>query len=61
MDGGAPPAPATNVPSPAQNPSMHDLTRTQPATWRQMHDFYTTGMIVNECTGACECQNGDCN
>jgi hypothetical protein len=61
MDGGAPPAPATNVPAPAQSPSMHDLTRTQPATWRQMHDFYTTGMIVNECTGACECQNGDCN
>lgn len=61
MDGGAPPAPTTNVPAPAQNPSMHDLTRTQPATWRQMHDFYTTGMIVNECNGACECQSGDCN
>ncbi|HEY3803090.1 MAG TPA: hypothetical protein VGL61_10815 [Kofleriaceae bacterium] len=61
MDGGAPPAPATNVPAPAQNPSMHDLTRTQPATWRQMHDFYTTGMIVNECAGACECQSGACN
>ncbi len=61
MDGGAPAAPATNVPAPAQNPSMHDLTRNQPATWRQMHDFYTTGMIVNECNGACECQNGDCN
>ncbi len=61
MDGGAPPPPATNVPAPAQNPSMHDLTRTQPATWRQMHDFYTTGMIVNECAGACECQSGACN
>jgi len=61
MDGGAPPAPATNVPAPAQSPSMHDLTRTQPATWRQMHDFYTTGMIVNECNGACECQSNDCN
>jgi hypothetical protein len=61
MDGGAPPAPATNVPAPAQNPSMHDLTRTQPATWRQMHDFYTTGMIINECAGACECQSGACN
>jgi hypothetical protein len=61
MDGGAAPPPATNVPAPAQNPSMHDLTRTQPATWRQMHDFYTTGMIVNECAGACECQSGACN
>jgi hypothetical protein len=61
MDGGAPPPPATNVPAPAQNPSMHDLTRMQPATWRQMHDFYTTGMIVDECSGACECQSGACN
>jgi hypothetical protein len=61
MDGGAPPPPSTNVPAPAQNPSMHDLTRTQPASWRQMHDFYTTGTIVNECAGACECQSGACN
>jgi len=61
MDGGAPPAPTTNIPAPQQDPSMHDLTRTQPATRRQIKDFFTTGSIVNECTGACECQSGDCN
>jgi len=61
MDGGAPPAPTTNIPAPAQNPSMHDLTRNQPATRRQMKDFYSSGMIVNECAGACTCQTGACN
>ncbi len=61
MDGGAPPAPATNIPAAQQSPSMHDLTRTQAATRRQMHDFYTMGQIVNECAGACTCQTGACN
>jgi len=61
MDGGAPPAPTTNVPAPKLDPSMHDLTRTQFATRRQMKQFYGTGQIVNECSGACTCQTGACN
>jgi len=61
MDGGAPPAPTTNIPAPKVEPSMHDLTRTQAATRRQIKDFYTSGMIVNECSGACTCQSGACN
>ena len=59
MDGGAPPPPVTNVPAPATG--MHDLTRKQPATRRQMKEFYASGMIVNECAGACTCQTGACN
>ena len=39
-------------------PSMHDLTRTQAATRRQIKQFYDTGAIVNECAGACTCQTG---
>ena len=61
MDGGAPPSPATNIPAPEQNPSMHDLTRTQPATRREMKQFYATGQIVDECTGPCTCQSGACD
>ncbi|HSN30337.1 MAG TPA: hypothetical protein VLT45_28810 [Kofleriaceae bacterium] len=61
MDGGAPPAPTTNIPAPSQDPSMHDLTRIQPATRRQMKQFYATGQIVSECAGACTCQTGACN
>ena len=61
MDGGAPPAPTTNIPAPKLDPSMHDLTRTQYATRRQMKQFYGTGQIVNECSGACTCQTGACN
>ncbi len=61
MDGGAPPAPATNVPAP--DTGMHTLTRKQPATRRQIGEFYTTGAIVNECTGSggCVCQSNTCN
>ncbi len=59
MDGGAPPPPLTNVPAP--NTNAHSLTRTQTATFRQMADFYSTGMIVNECDGACTCQTGKCD
>jgi hypothetical protein len=59
MDGGAPPPPVTNVPAPATG--MHDLTRKQPATRRQIKEFYASGMIVNECSGACTCQSGACN
>jgi hypothetical protein len=60
-DGGAPPPPTTNVPAPKLDPSMHDLTRNQPASRRQMADFFATGMIVNECAGACTCQTGACD
>ncbi|CAN5818072.1 hypothetical protein BH11MYX3_BH11MYX3_39210 [soil metagenome] len=61
MDGGAPPPPATNVP--ASDTGMHSLTRKQPATRRQIGDFFTTGAIVNECsgTGGCVCQSNTCN
>jgi hypothetical protein len=62
-DGGAPPAPLTNTPPEVQNPSMHDLTRNQPASRRQIKDFFTTGQIINECgggTSACTCQTGAC-
>ncbi|HEU4734629.1 MAG TPA: hypothetical protein VFT22_42350 [Kofleriaceae bacterium] len=59
MDGGAPPPPAANLPAP--NLGMHDLTRKQPATRRQIKTFFETGQIVNECAGACVCQAGACN
>jgi hypothetical protein len=59
MDGGAPPLPAGNVP-PADT-GMHNLTRNQPATRRQIGEFYATGRIVNECAGACLCKSGACN
>jgi hypothetical protein len=59
MDGGAPPPPVTNVPAPETG--MHSMPRKQPATQRQIGDFYETGMIVNECSGACTCQTGACN
>jgi hypothetical protein len=61
MDGGAPPNPTTNIPAPEQDPSMHDLTRIQPATRREMKQFYATGTIENECTGPCVCQANACN
>lgn len=61
MDGGAPAPPSTNLPAPAVNPSMHDLTRTQAATRRQIKEFFDTGVIVNECAGVCTCQAGNCD
>jgi hypothetical protein len=59
MDGGAPPPPATNLP--ATRYGMHDLTRKQPATRRQIKAFFATGQIINECDGACVCQAGACD
>jgi len=59
MDGGAPSPPVENLPAPDYD--MHDLTRTQPATRRQIKEFFATGQIVNECAGACVCQAGACN
>jgi hypothetical protein len=61
MDGGAPAPPATNLPAPAVSPSMHDLTRIQAATRRQIKEFFDTGAIVNECAGVCTCQAGNCD
>ena len=58
-DGGVAAPPATNVPAPSTG--QHDLTRNQPASRRQMNDFYTTGMIENECAGACLCAAGACD
>ncbi|TMQ02360.1 MAG: hypothetical protein E6J90_29700 [Deltaproteobacteria bacterium] len=59
MDGGAPPPPVANLPPP--DLGMHDLPRRQPATLRQIKEFYATGAIVNQCDGACLCQTGACN
>lgn len=58
FDGGAAPPPETNVPAP--DTGAHYLTREQPATWRQMKSFYESGAIVNECDGACVCDEGAC-
>jgi hypothetical protein len=59
MDGGAPPPPVANVPPPELD--MHELTRRQPATRRQIQRFFATGEIVNTCAGACVCQSGACD
>ena len=59
MDGGAPPPPSANLP--AENHDMHNLTRRQPATRRQIKEFFASGQIVNECAGPCLCQGGACN
>ena len=59
MDGGAPPPPAANLP--AQDLDMHNLTRKQPASRRQIKAFFETGEIINQCAGACVCQAGACD
>jgi hypothetical protein len=59
MDGGAPPPPAANLPP--EDHDMHNLTRRQPATRRQIKEFFETGRIVNECAGACRCQLAACD
>jgi hypothetical protein len=59
MDGGVAPPPVTNEPPP--DLGMHNLTRTQAATRRQIREFFATGRIVNECAGACLCHTGACN
>lgn len=53
MDGGAPPPPLENVPP--EDLDMHNLTRIQPATRRQIKRFFETGVIENTCSGACTC------
>lgn len=59
MDGGAPPVPITNVPAPETG--MHNLTRTQAASRRQIGTFFATGEIRNECDGACYCADHKCD
>jgi hypothetical protein len=59
MDGGAPPVPLTNEPAPETG--MHNLTRTQAASRRQIKHFFETGEIVNECAGACLCAMHQCD
>jgi hypothetical protein len=59
MDGGAPLVPLTNEPAPETG--MHNLTRTQAASRRQIKHFYETGEIGNECAGVCMCAAGNCN
>ncbi len=59
MDGGAPPFPLTN--EPALDTGMHDLTRNQAASRRQMRQFFETGVVVNECDGPCMCAAGKCD
>lgn len=58
-DGGAPSPPEPNV-APG-NFHMHDLTRNQPASRRQIGAFFATGIIANECAGACVCTTTACN
>ncbi len=59
MDGGAPPPPLANLPP--EDFDMHNLTREQPASRRQIKAFFETGEIINQCAGACACQSGACN
>jgi hypothetical protein len=59
MDGGAPPVPLTNEPSP--DTGMHSLTRNQAASRRQIDHFFRTGEVRNECDGACMCAAGKCD
>jgi hypothetical protein len=66
-DCAAPPIPLTNTPPPktacaaAGRSELHDLPAHVAAGRRQMADFYATGQIVNECSGACTCASGNCN
>ncbi len=53
QDGGAPVPPATNTPP--EDLGMHNLTRNQPASRRQIGEFFSTGQITNTCDGACVC------
>lgn len=59
MDGGAPAPPLTNIPP--EDLDMHNLTRRQPASRRQINHFFETGEIENQCSGACFCAKGACD
>jgi hypothetical protein len=58
-EGSAGQPPLTNTPPPKLG--MHDLTRDQPASRRQIGDFYGSGAIIDECAGACVCTTDACN
>ncbi len=66
-DCGAPPLPLTNTPPPktacaaANRSELHDLPAHVAAGRRQMADFYASGQVVNECSGACTCATGACD
>jgi len=66
-DCAGPQLPLTNTPPPkspcaiAGRDELHDLPAHVPAGRRQMKEFFATGRIVNECTGACACATGACN
>ena len=61
-----PQIPLGNLPPPkhacamANTDELHDLPAHVAAGRRQMKDFYATGQIVNECSGACTCATGAC-
>lgn len=57
-DNGAPPPPFTNIPAP--DTGAHYATRGQPAAWRQMAEFFATGVVANQCDGACLCATDAC-
>src|SRR5262249_25167009 len=65
-DCAGPALPLTNTPPPkapgtiAGTEELHDLPAHVPAGRRQMKQFFDTGQIVNECTGACACAAGAC-
>jgi hypothetical protein len=59
MEGGAPAIPLSN--EPAMETGMHNLTRNQPASRRQIKHFFETGEIRNECEGVCTCGSGVAN
>ncbi|MBK9069465.1 MAG: hypothetical protein IPL79_00430 [Myxococcales bacterium] len=57
-DIGSPPPPYTNVPAP--DTGAHYATRGQPAAWRQMVEFFATGVVANHCDGPCLCAIDRC-
>jgi hypothetical protein len=65
-DCAGPAVPLTNTPAPkspcmaAGRSELHDLPAHVDAGRRQMRDFYATGQIVNQCSGACTCASGAC-
>ena len=60
FDGGLPAMPLTNTPP--QDLGAHTMPRNQPAAWRQMAQFYTSGEIMNSCgETACWCSDGACD
>lgn len=60
FDGGLPAMPTTNTPP--QDLGAHSMPRSQPAAWRQMAEFFSSGTIVHTCgETACWCSDGACN